>query len=291
MGLSRLCKKFSAFYFPSSFFFFFSPLGSVLVRVTADQRRSYLVDGNAYFSTAVDITRRLEFTNNTRTIVVGIGYPQSKYVYDFRRGPDLTPPTPDGKYDAPLGRDGKPRTDISFGEADKFLDFIESKVMIYVQYGLFPHIPLRTGRKALFGHSYGGVFALNALYTKPTLFDFFIAASPTIWWSSNALVKNQEAEFLKRKTPVDPPPSLFLSRGTGSDELEQGPNESDEQFKKRKDMAEEPEMRESTRSLVDRLKDCPSVESIWTREFPGEDHGSAAVVGLQRGIMQFLVGY
>ncbi|XWW93470.1 hypothetical protein V2A60_001403 [Cordyceps javanica] len=249
----------------------------------------YLVDGNVFFYTAVDITRRLEFTDNVRNVVVAVGYPRSNYVYDFRRGPDLTPPTPDGQYVMPLGRDGKPRTDLQFGDADKFLDFIQDHVMTYVQETLFPHLPLHDGRKALFGHSYGGIFSLHTLFTRPSLFGFYIAASPAIWWSDHALVKNQEAQLHRRAHPASPAPSLLITWGVSEDELERRPGESDESFQKRKGIAEGKEMRESAAALVARLEACPSVDKIWTCHFPGEDHGSAAVVGLQRGIMKFLI--
>lgn len=248
------------------------------------------MDGNAYFFTAVDITRRLDFTENAETVVVGIGYPPSKYVYDWRRGPDLTPPTPDGKYDMPLDRNGKPRTDLSFGEADKFLDFIQNHVIKYVQDTLFPNAPLRSGRKALFGHSYGGVFALSALYTEPTLFDFFAAASPTIWWNNYSLVKYQESAFLSRESPADPPPSLLVTwGGIHVQNLVRRSGESDKSFQNRKEIAEEKDMMGSATALAGRLEGCPSVRDVWTMELPGEDHGSAAVVGLQRGIKTFLL--
>lgn len=255
--------------------------------MTADLIR-YVVDGNAFFFTTVDITRRLEFTHTARTIVVGIGYPPvTKYLYSWRRGPDLTPPTPDGQYEYPIGRDGKPRTDLSFGEADQFLDFIRTEVMPHVERDLFGHIELR--RKALFGHSYGGIFSLNALYTYPSLFDFYIAASPTIWWSNYALVKNQEADFL-RLPPLASPRSLMLTWGDNVQDLIREKDESEEAFGKRKSMAEEKEMRSSARALLGRLAECPNVSKTWSYEFPGEDHGSAAVVALQRGLAKFAVG-
>ncbi|CAM1507630.1 Fc.00g072710.m01.CDS01 [Cosmosporella sp. VM-42] len=250
---------------------------------------SYLVDGNAYFFTAVDIARRLEFTNDTRTVVVGVGYPPSKYVYDFRRGPDLTPATADGKYEMPLDDDGNPRADIIFGEASEFLDFIQNDVMSYVQGTLFPQTSLHTGRKALFGHSYGGIFTLNAMFTRPTLFNTFIAGSPIIWWNNESLVTEQEAAFRGREHPVDPSPSLLITWGDGKQDLIQQPGESEEAFRKRKDCAEDEKMRGSANRMVARLEKCSSVRSIHKQEFQGEDHGSAAVVGLQLGLSKFLV--
>ena len=245
------------------------------------------MDGNAYFFTAVDISRRLEFTNDTRTIVVGIGYPPGQYVYDFRRGPDLTPPSED--YDMPLDKHGKPRTDLSFGGAYDFLEWIQINVMSYVEGTLFPNIDHCGGRKALFGHSYGGIFTLSTMFTRPGLFDTYIAASPVVWWNKDFLVKELEAAFMARDKPVDPPLSLILTWGTGEQDLVRRHDESDEEFWKRKDNAENEQMRDSATAMASRLRSCPSLRNIWTREFEGEDHGSAAVAGLQHGIMQFIL--
>lgn len=147
------------------------------------------MDGNAYFFTAVDVTRRLEFTHSTRTVVVGIGYPNTKCVYDHRRGPDLTPPTADGKYDIPLDGYGQPQDHLKFGEASIFLDYIKSDLMTHLHKNLFPQVPLATSRKALFGHSYGGIFVLNALFTQPTLFNTYLACSPEIFWNDSSIEK------------------------------------------------------------------------------------------------------
>ncbi|KAK6712064.1 hypothetical protein SNK05_006515 [Fusarium graminearum] len=248
----------------------------------------YLVDGNAYFFTAVDVSRRLEYLNSTRTVIVGIGYPPSKYVYDFRRGPDLTPFA--DEYDMPLDRHGKPRTDISFGEAEQFLDWMKTDVMPYVENELFPKANLHTGRKALFGHSYGGIFALNTMFTEPELFNSFLIASPVIWWNKDFLIRKPEKTFLARDKPVDPPFSLALTWGTGKSELEREPQETDEEWWKRQNCAEHDEMREAAQTLASRLEKSPSVKKIWTREFAGEDHGSVAVTGLQQSLMQFILG-
>ncbi|KAG6036746.1 hypothetical protein E4U41_005496, partial [Claviceps citrina] len=153
----------------------------------ADVSILYLVDGNAYFFTAVDISRRIDFTNSSKTIVVGIGYPPSEYVYDLnRRGPDLTPPSEDGQYEPLYYDSGEVIPNLRWGEADQFLAAIEHEVMPFVEGTLFGGVVTgetghRVVRRGLFGHSYGGLFALNALYTRPGLFDAFIAASPTVY--------------------------------------------------------------------------------------------------------------
>lgn len=61
------------------------------------------------------------------------------------------------------------------------------------RYKINPH------RQSLFGHSLGGLFAINALYSKPDAFHAIIAASPTLFWHGNEMfVKEQQfAEALK----------------------------------------------------------------------------------------------
>ncbi|KJX92718.1 siderophore esterase IroE-like like protein [Zymoseptoria brevis] len=249
----------------------------------------YLVDSNAYFFTAVEVSRRLESLNGTRSIIVGVGYPPSQFVYDFRRGPNLTPPSRDGKFTPPLDKDGKPRTDLQFGEADVFLEFIRTEVMRRIEEELFPTVGFKEGRKCLFGHSYGGLFSLNALFTKPEMFDAIVAASPSISWSGYSIVTFQEEEFRKRDKVIEEPPHVLLTWGSSAKELERRKGESEASFERRKEEAEEPECGDDARAMAKRLEDCPHVGAVVTNEFPGWGHGGAAVVGLQRALMWFLL--
>lgn len=224
--------------------------------------------------------------SNTRTVVVAIGYPPGRYVYDFRRGPDLTPPA--AEYEPVLNSRGEPRTDITFGESEAFADFIQDEVVPHVETTLFPSAPLKTARKALFGHSYGGIFALNTLFTRPSLFNTFIAASPVTWWNKEFLRGPEEA-LSNRSEPVDPAPSLIVTWGSASAECESHMGDSEDALSKRKQCSEDDRIREYSEALVSRLETCPSVRRIWKKEFRGEDHGSAAVTGLQQGIMKFVL--
>ncbi|KAH8171191.1 esterase [Sarocladium implicatum] len=247
----------------------------------------YLVDGNAYFYTAVDISRRLEYLNSSRTIIVGIGYPPGKRVYDFRRGPDLTPWAPE--YDMPLNKEGKPRTDISFGEADDFLTWIHSDVMPHVEDTLFAARALTRGRRALFGHSYGGIFTLNAMYTKPGLFDTYIAASPITWWNKDYLIRELEPKFRDLDRPFYSPVSLVLSWGGSKSDMVRFDGESEAVFRKRQSCAEADEMSEYAEALAGRMRQCRNIRNVQTRSLPYEDHGSAAVAGLQYGLTAFIL--
>lgn len=49
-------------------------------------------------------------------------------------------------------------------------------------------------------------------------------------------------------------------------------------------------MKTSVKALADRLKGRPGVRKLFDMRIKGEDHGSAAVVDLRRGIMALVAG-
>ncbi|KAM0550847.1 hypothetical protein ACHAPJ_008711 [Fusarium lateritium] len=248
----------------------------------------YIVDGNAYFFTATDITRRLEFTHQTRAVLVAIGYPNKTCVFDKRRNGDLTPASSSGIYDIPPGPDGKPSLG-PFGGASDFLDIIQTDIQSYVENTLFPDAPLKTGPKALFGHSYGGLFTLNALFTKPDAFDTFIAASPSIWFNNECIVREQEEQFNKREPPTGKAPRLLVMFGGAEQTLIKLPGESDEKFEKKQKGAAMRKMKDHALALAARMEKSPHVRDVWQWEFEAEDHGGAAPCALQRGLFRFLI--
>jgi uncharacterized protein len=63
------------------------------------------------------------------------------------------------------------------GGAAKFISFFETE--------LIPEIDRKyrtTPYRVFAGHSFGGMFALEMLYTRPKLFSAWISVSPTVWW-------------------------------------------------------------------------------------------------------------
>ncbi|KAH7163845.1 Alpha/Beta hydrolase protein [Fusarium sp. MPI-SDFR-AT-0072] len=248
----------------------------------------YIVDGNAYFFTATDIARRLEFTHQTRAVIVAVGYPNKTCVFDTRRNGDLTPASSDGAYDIPPGPDGKPSLG-PFGGASDFLDIIKNDIQPYIESTLFPGVPLGAGPKALFGHSYGGLFTLNALFTKPESFDTFIAASPSIWFNNCSIVRDQEQRFNERDPLAGRAPRLLVMFGGAEQTLIQLPGESDEKFEKKQKGATLRKMKDNALGLVARMEESPHLRNVWCWEFEGEDHGCAAPCALQRGLLRFLI--
>jgi predicted alpha/beta superfamily hydrolase len=79
------------------------------------------------------------------------------------------------------------------GGGNDFLKFIKDE--------LIPHIDARyptNGYRTLIGHSFGGIAAINALYTIPESFDSYIAIDPSFWWDDHLLLRKGDS-ILKTK--------------------------------------------------------------------------------------------
>lgn len=137
----------------------------------------YLTDGNACFPIAAAAhaiqSPYPQGTNIEHGIIVAIGYPTEAPFDLMRRSWDLSPPP--GRSYPPYSAGGQ---DVVTGGAEEFLTFIETE--------LKPEIAARfsvdTARQTLFGHSFGGLFALYALFNRPQSFTRYVAASPSIFW-------------------------------------------------------------------------------------------------------------
>ena len=53
--------------------------------------------------------------------------------------------------------------------------------------------PVDGGRRALWGHSYGGVLVLHALFTRPDAFSTYTAADPSLWWGQGWLLEEERS--------------------------------------------------------------------------------------------------
>ncbi|WP_278362020.1 alpha/beta hydrolase [Stutzerimonas kunmingensis] len=123
----------------------------------------YVLDGNALFPGLAIQAQALEDRPDPNlrdsVLVVGIGYP-GEALYDFKaRAEDYTPKA-DDRQRLP-GREPPPS-----GGADDFLAFIEDELKPQIA----QRYPVDARRQTLFGHSYGGLFTLYTLFTKPQAF-------------------------------------------------------------------------------------------------------------------------
>jgi predicted alpha/beta superfamily hydrolase len=81
------------------------------------------------------------------------------------------------------------------GGGSRFLDFFERELFPYVE----SHY--RTQPYRLFaGHSFGGLFALNALFTRPDMFDAILAVSPSLQWDDDLALRQAESFLAEPRT-------------------------------------------------------------------------------------------
>jgi tetratricopeptide (TPR) repeat protein len=78
--------------------------------------------------------------------------------------------------------------------------------------------------RVLAGHSFGGLFVIHALITRPELFNSYIAVSPSLQWSDEATLKRAE-EFFKTRKELNA--TLYTSLGNEPGDI----GKSFEQFK------------------------------------------------------------
>lgn len=146
----------------------------------------YLLDGNAYFPLVKEITklqeRRPEKTGVDQMILVGIGYP-GQDAFSRERFYDYTPPAE--TVNLPKRPDGLDWPEQ--GGAEHFLDFIENTL----QPQIIESYPVDQTNQVLFGHSLGGLLTLYGLFTRPNLFQQYLAFSPSIWWNDRIILTKE----------------------------------------------------------------------------------------------------
>lgn len=149
----------------------------------------YVLDGNAYFGSFAQARWVQEYLPVGKAIVVGVGYPGDK-AWDVRRMNDYTaqlrdPPPPETRAYA------KYRS----GARQQFLDFMTGKLRAEIA----QRYRVNLERQSLYGHSFGGLFALYALYERPQAFDSIVAASPSMEWNAQSILDDERA-FTARMT-------------------------------------------------------------------------------------------
>jgi predicted alpha/beta superfamily hydrolase len=169
----------------------------------------WLMDGNAVIGTAVDVMRAQAFwpsgTNLGWGALIAVGYPSDDAYDSFRRSWDLGPP-PGRSY--PPFNEGGP--EVKTGGGAEMARFLLEDAREF----LADHVRLDPQNQSLFGHSFGGLFALWMLFNHPGGFRNLIAASPAITWEGSALLDHLDAF-----SPPETAPRVHLSAGEweGSD--------------------------------------------------------------------------
>ncbi|QRM57202.1 alpha/beta hydrolase-fold protein [Sinorhizobium sp. BG8] len=232
-------------------------------------------DGNATFPFAfASIVTQAPYptvTNVDWGVIAAIGYPSDEPYDAFRRAWDLGPP-PIKSY-PPYFEGGPP---VRIGGSGQLLDFIEHR--------LLPRLDAMTlidlTRRSLFGHSFGGLFTLYALFERPALFVNWIAASPTIYWEASEILNNEAG-----RQPISGP-AVFLHLSAGEYE---GDELAPFQYRN-EDAASRVEKRKIERTvalaqeMADRLNDPATGIRTQFELFAGQDHMSVLGPAVNRAV-------
>lgn len=141
----------------------------------------YVLDGERLFAPAASFCDYFGGVRNTRPqgcMVVGIDAGGKD-----RRTLDLTPTA------SAAGRDGKvaPGAPVVGGGADRFLEFVTKEAVPAAESRLTPGTEVV--RRILVGHSFGGLFTLNAMTKADGTFQGFVAVDPSLWWDQSRFYK------------------------------------------------------------------------------------------------------
>jgi len=150
----------------------------------------YAADANVQFGTLVETAR--VFAQIPPLIIVGIGYETGGQGFVWEpRAVDLTP--------AP--NNGSPGS----GHAAEFLAFVRNDLVPSIERNY------NAGKdRAWYGHSFGALFGLYALFHNDGLFKRFILGSPSIWEATD-VIQSSEKAFAATGQPLNA--KVFLSVG------------------------------------------------------------------------------
>jgi predicted alpha/beta superfamily hydrolase len=154
----------------------------------------YALDANGEFGTVVETARLLIFEGTVpNLIVVGIGYPVANFLAATPlRAVDLTP-TEDADFVRLVAEQFPDLPPLEgSGGAPGFLEFLRRELVPLIESEFRAD---STGR-ALFGHSFGGLFALYALFHGEGTFERVIAGSPSLFWDRRVTF-DYEADYAR----------------------------------------------------------------------------------------------
>lgn len=223
----------------------------------------YLLDGNSAFALAAQLARneaaRPADVRADPLLVVGIGHPGEAIHHSAARQRDYTPPPATG---APAAQ---------AGGADTLLDFIAREL----QPRIAASFAVDAARQTLSGHSFGGLFVLHALFTRPQLFTRYAAASPSVWWGGGQILQEAEAFAQRHASPPRPFHARLQLRLGGLERAEAAPDA------RRAAVLRERRMLERTQALAARLGALQWPElQVQMALLEGLDHGAVMAPAL-----------
>ncbi|WP_184467909.1 alpha/beta hydrolase [Rhizobium esperanzae] len=241
-----------------------------------------MTDGNATFPfAAASLVTQAPYPTGTNVgwgVIAAIGYPCDEPYDPLRRSWDLGPPP--AKSYPPFVEGGPP---VVIGGTGKLVDFIENELIPKIA----EMVMLDPLRRSLFGHSFGGLFTLYALFERPGLFANWIAASPTIYWENSEILNN---EAQRQRIPGN---AAFLHLSAGEYE---GDELAPFQYRN-EDAAIRLEKRKTERTILlaqemaERLKSTADGLHAEFELYAGQTHMSVLAAAVNRAVsIAFAVG-
>ncbi len=159
----------------------------------------YVIDAETNFGGISYVVQRLiKDKLIPEILVVGIAY-NTDYENFYRlRSRDLTPVE-----DKDLRIGGKPANPT--GGAPKFSSFFEFELFPFI----FENFRVNDQDRAIYGHSYGGLFGSYSVLEKPNLFNRYILLSPSLWFHDNLLVHEAQTKNMN----FDKETYLYMASG------------------------------------------------------------------------------
>lgn len=138
----------------------------------------YMIDGNSAMSRLDDTTLQ-KVSQQKSLVLVAVGYKTNLPFETQARAIDYTPADETGK----LSPDPKSPDRLSGGSAE-FLKLLEQQITPWVE----QQVKIEPARKAIWGHSYGGLFVLENLI-HGQYFSHYFSASPSLGWADQRMIK------------------------------------------------------------------------------------------------------
>lgn len=226
----------------------------------------YLLDGNAALG-VIDEPQLAELERGEPPVIVALGYATPLRFETTARAYDYTPPLPEGEPvvdDIARERKG--------GGADVFLDLLENRV----KPGVESRTVIDRTRQTLWGHSYGGLFTLHALFTRPGMFQHYVAGDPSLWWQDGFILSEADAYV-----PSKNQPTLVLMKGMAP--RERPPSGPDAAQVKAREQAVSALPPDATEKLAHRLAANFGMSVRYT-SFPGLGHGPMLPASLRQAL-------
>lgn len=151
----------------------------------------YALDANGEFGLVVETARLMQLEDLIpELVIVGIGYPVGHYfdavgkrAFDLTVAEDRT-----WRWPPPNAPPGLPPLDGT-GGAPGFLSFLTEELMPTIE----GEYRIDSQDRALFGHSFGGLFTFYALLHSQGKLHRYIASSPALWWANRISFKHEAA--------------------------------------------------------------------------------------------------